>query len=162
MTPAGERRRSPRVEPVSGGPASHGRLRASGDVRVRDIASAGVRVEGPRLLPGVRVDLHLIGAAGRQLVRGRVVWARVRAVAPLVYEAAVVFDAPFDVLPEGYRVPAGPAPLLHRPAAGYPVAGLRTAEVPESAGKRPAGAAGRPLGSVTAGGDRRDDQPATG
>lgn len=161
MRRATERRRWVRVEPVPGGPASHARLRASGDVHVRDVASAGARVEGAvRLLPGARADLHLVGAAGRTLVRGRVVWARVRSLAPLVYEAAVAFDAPFDLLPGGYRLPGGiPTPAVGA-AAGYPPAGLGPPDAGETAGNPRERAAGRAFGSSWSGGDRRDEQRA--
>jgi len=121
MSAPRERRRWPRAEPCGGGPASHARLRAGADLRVRDISRGGARVEGhARLLPGVHADLHLVGAGGRQLVRGRVVWARVRAVAPLEYEAALAFDAPFELLPEGYDLPVVRTVLVEPPVAGYP------------------------------------------
>lgn len=147
------------MAPKAGSPTSCARLRASGEMLVHDISAAGVRVQGAaRLLPGVHAELHLIGAAGRQLVRGRVVWARVRGVAPLVYEAAVAFDAPFDLLPDGYCLPGEDTTLIGGTEPIYPFAGPPRPSAPESAGKAGQSAGGRLLGSDTAGGERRDER----
>lgn len=162
MSAARDRRRCPRVEPVAGSPTSHARLRASGEFRVRDASAAGVRVEGPvRLLPGVHAELHLIGAAGRQLIRGRVVWARVRAVLPLIYEAAVAFDAPFDLLPDGYHLPGAGTPPPSAAEPTYPLTGSPRTGALEIPGKTGPAAGGRLLGSATAGGDHCDQRAAS-
>lgn len=159
VSAARERRRLSRVAPMAGAPTSCARLRASGELLVHNISAAGVRVQGTaRMLPGLHAELHLIGAAGRQLVRGRVIWARVRTVAPLIYEAAVAFDAPFDLLPDGYCLPGEGTTLVGGPEPTYPLAGRPRPDAPESAGNARQSAGGRLLGSDTAGGDRRDER----
>lgn len=101
-----ERRRWPRMTPMMGGPGAEVRLRVGGTLEVRDISARGARVDGAaRLLPGVPTDVHVVGAEGRRLVRGRVVWSRVRTLAPLAYESALVFDEPLTLLPGGYQMP---------------------------------------------------------
>jgi len=148
MSASRERRRWSRTQPAAGGPTSLARLRGGGDLRVRDISCGGARVDGQaRLLPGVHADVHLVGAMGRQLVRGRVVWSRVRAVGPVVYESALVFDAPFELLPAGYDLPGDTAPLSAAPVARYPRPAEPRHDAHESSDKRPHERPGTTLGS---------------
>jgi hypothetical protein len=54
-----------------------------------------------RLKPGTAGELHLQGAA-RRIVRGRIARSKVISLAPLRYEAALVFESPLpDVMGSG-------------------------------------------------------------
>jgi hypothetical protein len=69
-------------------------LRPGHDVELVNVSAGGALLRSSaRLKPGMRSELHLQGAT-RRSVRGRISRARVISVAPLRYEAAVVFDAP--------------------------------------------------------------------
>jgi hypothetical protein len=61
-----------------------------------------------RLLPGRHLDVHLIAAAGRMLVRARVARAFVVKVEPdaVHYHVAFSFDRAIDVRAAGYAVPS--------------------------------------------------------
>jgi hypothetical protein len=83
---------------------------------VIDVSNAGVLVEGvARLLPGTHVDVHVITADGRVLVRSRVVRAHVVHVeAELIrYRGALAFERAVATAKSGYTVPA----ILTTPAA---------------------------------------------
>lgn len=121
MSRSHERRRWPRGEATPGGPGAAARLRTGGELVIRNASPHGIRVEGPvRLLPGLHVDVHLILDGGRQLRRGRVVWCRVRSVAPLGYAAAFVFEESLELLTGGYRFPCEPAGQSRPEEAAYP------------------------------------------
>lgn len=89
-----------------------------------------------RLLPGTHAEVHVIGVSGRQLVRSRIVWAKVLAVSPLIYEAALCFDAEVVLLAEGYRIPGVASTLVGHAGFGYPSAGEVTGDSQESQGKK--------------------------
>ena len=94
-----ERRRAARRVPAAEEPLARFRLRAGGELTVLDLSNVGALVEGPsRLLPGTRVDVHVITGEGRELVRSRVVRAFVSTLtADLVrYRGALAFDTPVD------------------------------------------------------------------
>ena len=74
-------------------------MRAGPELAVVNVADAGALVEGTaRLLPGTRVDVHLITRAGRVLTRARVVRAHVASLTAslVVYRGALAFDARVD------------------------------------------------------------------
>ena len=99
-----DRRRVRRRVPGETESLSRVRLRIGPELHVVDVSDHGVLVEAAaRLLPGARVDLHVVGRHGRVLVRSRVVRAHVCALrADLVrYHAALVFDAPVDTTADG-------------------------------------------------------------
>ena len=64
-----------------------------------------------RLLPGRHLDVHIVSAEGRVLVRARVARAFVAIVRPdaVHYRVAFSFDHPVDVRSAGYALPS---PLL--------------------------------------------------
>jgi len=75
------------------------RMRAGAELSVIDVSDAGALVEGAsRLLPGTRIDVHLITREGRVLVRGRVVRAHVWLLQAdrIGYRAGIAFDQPVD------------------------------------------------------------------
>jgi hypothetical protein len=75
---------------------------------VVDVSSSGALVEGSvRLLPGTRVDVHVITRAGRVLVRSRVVRCWVAAVdaAAVSYRGGIAFDETVDTSAAGYVFP---------------------------------------------------------
>jgi hypothetical protein len=69
---------------------------------VIDLSAGGVLVEGEaRLLPGTRLEVHVIASSGRTLVRGRVVRACVAGLWSdrVLYRGALAFDHPMDLPP---------------------------------------------------------------
>jgi hypothetical protein len=75
------------------------RLRAGRDLAVLDVSDAGALVEGTtRLLPGTRVDVHVVTGAGRVLVRSRVVRAFVQSVDVdgVMYRSGLAFEQRVD------------------------------------------------------------------
>jgi hypothetical protein len=83
---------------------------------VIDIAARGALVEGPRLMPGAYIDIHIATIAGRALVRGRVLRCTVSRVSAdaIWYRSGLAFEQSIDVGVAGYSVP---------PAENQPVAG---------------------------------------
>jgi hypothetical protein len=103
-----ERRQAERRAIASSEPLSFARLRTGGELRVLDASSHGVLAETrERLLPGRRLDVHVVASSGRALVRARVTRAYVcRLQADAIdYRAALVFEQPIDVRPAEYPVP---------------------------------------------------------
>jgi hypothetical protein len=89
------RRRNVRRSVAVDEPLARARLRTGARLLVLDASSSGALVETTeRLLPGRRLDAHLMTQDGRVLVRGRVVRAYVSRVQPdaICYRAALVFD----------------------------------------------------------------------
>jgi hypothetical protein len=89
---------------MSGEALSRVRLRLGADLVVLDLTNAGICVEGSaRLLPGRRIDVHVVTRGGRVLVRATVVRAQVSEVRAdaLTYRAALSFDHPVDTSPSG-------------------------------------------------------------
>jgi hypothetical protein len=108
-----ERRRALRRPPASDEPLCRVRFRAGRELAVIDVSNAGALVEGvARLLPGTHVDVHIIAADGRTLVRSRVVRAYVSHVeAELIrYRGALAFERSIDTKAVGYPIPVVRAP----------------------------------------------------
>ena len=94
-----DRRRVGRRTPAGNEPVSRVRLRIGPELHVLNVGDDGVLVESTtRLLPGARVDVHVVGRHGRVLVRSRVVRAWVSEVGATMvrYRSALLFDAPVD------------------------------------------------------------------
>ena len=103
---ARERRRAERRVPGGEDPLARVRLRAGRELAVVDVSPVGALVEGDaRLLPGTHVDVHVLTAEGRVLVRSRVVRACVSALWSdrVQYRGALAFDRQVNT---GYAVPA--------------------------------------------------------
>lgn len=94
-----ERRRTVRRVPGPADPLSRARLRTGPELAIVEISDGGACVRtSARLLPGTRVDVHLVTAEGRVLTRARVARAAVCSIdlAGVTYQAALVFDTPID------------------------------------------------------------------
>jgi hypothetical protein len=107
-----ERRRAPRRRVSADEPLGHARLRTGGKLRVVEASSWGALMETTeRLLPGRHLDVHVVCAEGRTLVRSRVARAFVVKVQPdsVHYQVAFSFDRAVDVRADGYALPS---PLL--------------------------------------------------
>src|SRR4051812_16254620 len=94
-----ERRKHPRRGPAATEPLSRIRLRLGPELKVLNVADAGVLVDSAaRLVPGGRVDVHVVGRTGRVLVRCTVVRSRVFRVRhdSIAYEAGLHFDQSLD------------------------------------------------------------------
>jgi hypothetical protein len=113
-----DRRRSPRRTPASDEPLSQVRLRAGRQLEVINVSDTGLLAEGEmRLLPGTHVDVHLVTAEGRLLIRSRVIRAFVCRVCRdrIDYRGALAFERPVSTAAVGYPIPgaveASSAPL---------------------------------------------------
>ena len=107
-----ERRRATRRSVAADEPLGQARLRTGGRLRVIEASSWGALVETTeRLLPGRHLDVHIVSAEGRTLVRSRVARAFVVKVEPnaVHYQVAFSFDRAIDVRAAGYALPS---PLL--------------------------------------------------
>lgn len=74
-------------------------MRTGHELTVIDLSDAGALVEGAvRLLPGTRIDVHVMTRGGRVLTRARLTRARVSALAAdrVIYRGALAFEAPVD------------------------------------------------------------------
>jgi hypothetical protein len=83
-------------------PASRMRVRAGRDLQVVDLSPYGALVEGDaRLLPNTHLDVHVVSATGRILVRSRVVRAFVASLSfdRIVYRGALAFEHPVAIAP---------------------------------------------------------------
>lgn len=106
MTPSSkvkaDRRRFPRKKPNECPWLIEARLRSGTEVRVIDISNGGVLLEAPsQILPGARVELFLVAAGQRWLVKGRIVRSHVSVIAPecgVRYRAALAFNEPVSIL----------------------------------------------------------------
>jgi hypothetical protein len=97
-----ERRRTPRRVPDASEPVARFRLRTGRELTVVDLAATGALVETEgRLLPGTCVDVHVITADGRELVRSRVLRAFVWGLWAdrIVYRGALAFDRHIQLAP---------------------------------------------------------------
>jgi hypothetical protein len=104
-----ERRQAVRRSVSSDEPLGHARLRAGGRVRIVDASSWGALIETiERVLPGRHLDVHIVSAEGRLLVRCRVTRAFVVSVGAdaVHYRAALAFDRAIDVRVAGYALPS--------------------------------------------------------
>ena len=71
-----DRRRATRRAPDGEEPLARVRLRTGHELDVVNVSDSGVLVEGgARLLPGTRLDVHVVTREGRVLVRCRVIRA---------------------------------------------------------------------------------------
>ena len=118
-----DRRRSPRRTPASDEPLSQVRLRAGRQLEVINVSDTGMLAEGEmRLLPGTHVDVHLVTAEGRLLIRSRVIRAFVWRVCRdrIDYRGAIVFERPVSTAAVGYPIP-GAAEASNAPSGkAYP------------------------------------------
>lgn len=97
--PAIERRAHLRRTALPDQPITRMRMRTGQELAAVDLSDAGALVEGSvRLLPGTRIDVHVMTRAGRVLTRARVIRAHVFAVAAtrVTYRSALMFDTPVD------------------------------------------------------------------
>jgi hypothetical protein len=102
-----DRRRAPRWSPHPSEPVSRVRVRAGRELAVINVSSTGVLVEGEaRLLPGRHLDVHVVTAAGRTLVRSRVVRASVEGLWSdrVLYRGARMFDHSLEFGPVATQV----------------------------------------------------------
>jgi len=107
-----ERRRSARRTVAADEPLTRARLRTGGELTVVDASHWGVLTESTvRLLPGRHLDVHVVTADGRVLVRARVARAYVCEVGrdTIRYRAALAFDSRIstDSLPVSDAVGSG-------------------------------------------------------
>lgn len=104
-----DRRTSVRREPAPQESLARVRLRTGREVAVLNVCDEGLLVEGHvRLLPGTHLDVHIVTATGRVLVRCRVVRSEVGKIAPegVCYRGAVAFQQPIDTSAPGYGLPS--------------------------------------------------------
>jgi hypothetical protein len=103
-----DRRRRPRRTPAHDEPLSQVRLRAGRQLEVIDVSDTGLLAQGDmRLLPGTHVDVHLVTAEGRVLIRSRVIRAFVCLVGRdrIEYRGAIAFERPVSTAVVGYPIP---------------------------------------------------------
>lgn len=103
-----DRRRAARRILASGEPLAHAKLRTGGQLVVLDASNWGALTETTeRLLPGRRLDVHVVTSGGRVLVRGRVARAHVCQLQSdaIYYRAALAFEQPIDVRACEYSMP---------------------------------------------------------
>ena len=103
-----DRRRAVRRVPAADEPLSQIRLRAGRELRVIDISDTGLMSEGEmRLLPGTHVEVHLVTAEGRLLVRSRVIRVFVCHVSSnkVRYRGALAFERAVQTMAVGYAIP---------------------------------------------------------
>src|SRR5207302_1872921 len=118
-----ERRRASRRIVAADEPLCHARLRTDSQLCVLDASSWGALAEtSERLLPGRHLDVHVVSAQGRVLVRSRVARAFVaRLDADAIhYRAALVFDRAIDIRAAGYSLPAAFLPVEIERGNAYP------------------------------------------
>jgi hypothetical protein len=119
----GDRRRRPRRTPASDEPVSQVRLRAGRQLDVIDVSDIGLLAQGDmRLLPGTHVDVHLVTAEGRLLIRSRVIRAFVCRVCPdrIQYRGALAFEQPVSTAVVGYPIPEATAAPNATAGMSYP------------------------------------------
>ena len=116
-----ERRRLRRRVPGDREPLSRMRLRTGRELAVLDVSGLGALVEGEtRLLPGTHVDVHVMTAEGRVLVRSRIVRACVTALSAhrVRYRGALAFERLVNI--DGYGIPSVAPLSLGKTGIGYP------------------------------------------
>ena len=123
ITPPHDRRRQPRRNPAADEPMAQIRMRTGALLTIVDVSGLGALVESTvRLVPGARVDAHVMTRDGRVLVRSRVVRAIVSALRPdaVSYRVALVFDEPVDTSASGYPLPTTTVERASDPGSSYP------------------------------------------
>ena len=99
-----ERRQGTRRTPVAEESLRRMKLRIGPELTVIDISGGGALVEGTaRLVPGARLDVHVVPRSGRVLVRSTVVraWVSQLRSDSVTYRAGLRFDQPVDVEASG-------------------------------------------------------------
>ena len=99
-----ERRQATRRTPGADESLRRMKLRIGPELTVLDIASGGALVEGTaRLVPGARLDVHVVPRPGRVLVRTTVVraWVSQLRSDSVTYRAGLRFDQVVDVEASG-------------------------------------------------------------
>ena len=99
------------------------RLRTGGDLCVLDASAWGALAETTeRLLPGRHLDVHIVSANGRVLVRSRVARAFVSRLDAdaIYYRAALAFESAIDVRATGYAMPPAFLAVEIAPGNAYP------------------------------------------
>ena len=97
LTPKVERRGDVRVSADQTRWRRLALLRPGQEVAVVNLGAGGALLESAqRMTPGTRTELQLFGEM-RWQVRGRIDRCRVLRLAPLCYEAAIVFEEPLDL-----------------------------------------------------------------
>lgn len=118
-----DRRRRPRRTPTSDEPVSQIRLRAGRQLEVINVSDTGLLAQGEmRMLPGTHVDVHLVTAEGRLLIRSRVIRAFVCRVCRdrIEYRGAIAFERPVSTAAVGYPIPAAGEASNPPPGNPYP------------------------------------------
>jgi hypothetical protein len=90
---------------------------------VVNVSDVGLLAEGEmRLLPGTHVEVHLMTADGRLLIRSRVVRAFVCQVSAgqIRYRGAVAFDRVVQTTFAGYAIPGAAGGPAAPPGSTYP------------------------------------------
>jgi hypothetical protein len=130
-----ERRRTPRRTPHPDEPLTQMRMRTGRELRVVDVADAGALVEGEaRLLPGTRLEVHVVTHEGRVLVRSRVTRAFVCEVHPgsVRYRGALAFEAAVSTAAPGYALPGAERGRRAEQGSAYPAgSGVKSAKAEE-------------------------------
>lgn len=123
-----DRRHAARRTPRDREPLERIRLRTGRELKVLNVSDEGALAEGTaRLLPGTHIDAHLVTAAGRVLVRSRVVRAlvsRLEKDGP-VYRCALAFQQRVDTSDPGYVIPGLAPGISAREGSGYPATAAR-------------------------------------
>jgi hypothetical protein len=125
-----DRRRAVRREPCGEEPLARVRLRTGHELAVVNVSNSGVLVEGTaRLLPGTRLDVHVVTRDGRVLVRCRVIRAFVcRLEADSVrYRGALAFERGIDAMAIGEPSPIAAFMAPHDQGKAYPDADVPVA-----------------------------------
>lgn len=118
-----ERRRFARRVPAAEERLGRVRLRTGRELTVVDASSGGVLVEGAvRLLPGTHIDVHIVTANGRVLVRSRIARCCVAALDAhhVTYRGALAFERHVDVSVSGYGLPTAERGAAGVGERGYP------------------------------------------
>jgi hypothetical protein len=125
-----ERRRAERRVPAPGEPLCRLRIRTGRELTVINIANSGALVEGPPLMPGACIHLHISTAAGRALVVSRVLRCEVSQVTAntIAYRSGLMFEEPVDTA-SGYEIPAPELRAVESQGRRYPKAGGETASL---------------------------------
>jgi hypothetical protein len=116
-----DRRRFGRRRPHTDDAVARMRLRTGYELAVIDVSNGGALVQGSvRLLPGTRVDVHLIARGGRVLVRSRVMRACVSALRAdgIEYRSALQFEQAVDT--SGYSLPGRAGAEIGGGGTSYP------------------------------------------
>lgn len=121
-----DRRRAIRRAPDGEEPLARVRLRTGHVLDVVNVSNSGVLVEGSaRLLPGTRLDVHVVTRDGRVLVRCRVIRAFVchLEAGHVRYRGALAFERSIDVAAVGEVCGVLASAPADAEGSGYPELG---------------------------------------